>query len=93
MESLIVQSQIDSSIFHNMWQYSLVTISGNDIKVNNIVISCWVKNFKKNDHGNFTNYIGSLIVCVVFIFLPHSYRSKSCNPRSPKIFFERGVLN
>ena len=37
--------------------------------------------------------IGSLIVCVVFIFLPHSYRSKSCNPKSPKIFFERGVLN
>ena len=36
---------------------------------------------------------GSLIVCVVFIFLPHSCRSKSCNPRSPKIFFERGVLN
>jgi len=39
MESLIAPSRIDSSIFHDIWQYTLVKIAGNDIKVNNIVIA------------------------------------------------------
>jgi hypothetical protein len=39
MESLIAPSRIDASIFHDIWQYTLVKISGNDIKVNNIVIA------------------------------------------------------
>jgi hypothetical protein len=37
--------------------------------------------------------VGSLIVCAVFIFLLHSYRSKNCSQRSPKIFSGRDVLN
>jgi len=39
MTNLIPSSQIDSSIFHDMWQYGLVNISGNDIKVSNIVVA------------------------------------------------------
>ena len=39
MTSLMIPSQIDPSIFHDMWQYGLVNISGNDIKVSNIIIA------------------------------------------------------
>lgn len=39
MTNLFPPTQVDSSIFHNMWQYGLVNISGNDIKVSNIVVS------------------------------------------------------
>ncbi|MBU6184091.1 MAG: mechanosensitive ion channel [Rickettsiales bacterium] len=39
MTSLLSASQVDSSIFHEMWQYGLVNISGNDIKVSNIVVA------------------------------------------------------
>ncbi|WPX98843.1 Mechanosensitive ion channel family protein C-terminal domain protein [Candidatus Megaera polyxenophila] len=39
MTNLLPPTQVDSSIFHDMWQYGLVNISGNDIKVNNIVVA------------------------------------------------------
>ncbi len=34
-----ITSQFDSSIFQDVWQYGLVNISGNDIKISNIIIS------------------------------------------------------
>ena len=39
MTNLVPPTQVDSSIFHDMWQYGLVNISGNDIKVSNIVVA------------------------------------------------------
>jgi small-conductance mechanosensitive channel len=39
MTNLLPPTQVDSSIFHDMWQYGLVNISGNDIKVSNIVVA------------------------------------------------------
>ena len=39
MTNLFPPTQVDSSIFHDMWQYGLVNISGNDIKVSNIVVA------------------------------------------------------
>ena len=39
MESLIALYETDLSILHNIWHYTILNISGNDIKISNIVIA------------------------------------------------------